>query len=98
LFDSKDPYLVEHGEHPDNFQQELGQKIAPYKQETPVEENKAFSTVRSNASERVKTCGLVKSNEFVFRAMRTNLLFPFSKTTLKIAYVRKLVRKSNWTI
>jgi hypothetical protein len=55
LFDSKDPYLIKHGTHPDNFQQELGQKTAPYKQETPVEEHKHFgsNTVRSNTSERV---------------------------------------------
>lgn len=56
LFDSKDPYLVEHDKHPDTFQQELGQKVTVYKpvESTDLQKTHASNTLRSNTSEKVR--------------------------------------------
>lgn len=48
--------MIERDRHPDTFQQELGQKVAVYKCDTPVEMQQIhpLNTVEPNASERVR--------------------------------------------
>lgn len=48
LFDTKDPYRIEHGKQPDTFQQELGQKVVGY-QRNELNGLDASNTLRSNA-------------------------------------------------
>lgn len=53
LFDTKEPYHVEHDKNPDTFQQELGQKIAQRETPSALQHLDASNTIRSNASVRV---------------------------------------------